>query len=528
MFRRNPRRRQRIHRQLFWQAAQIIFGLCLSSSTALALLTVRVQAAADRPTILMKLDRQQVLPTTLMSIPITAALGVIEIPIPPKLEPTAYLEWLRRQPDIVWAELNTKDFVIQTTPNDGRYPEQTGLVQLAMPAAWNDTTGLETVRVGIIDTGIDSQHEDLVNRVDSGFNFVSNTPISPNTTSDENGHGTAVAGVIGAQTNNTTGIAGMDWRARLVPLRVTDAQGEATASQVANAIIYAADQGIRLVNLSLGTASEFQVITDAIAYATTKGTIIVAAAGNENGPLLYPARYPAVFAVGSLNAQDFRSSFSNFGPELDVMAPGENILSTSLSGTHNTYSVASGTSLATPFVTGLVSLMLARHPAITPDQLGTAFRNYSDKVAAMGGQTFTETYGYGKVNPARTLVGASDYQAQLSIRSGNLTVLSGEAGTFVARFTNTGVSTWRKNQVFLGEARPFGRNSVFTQNGAPLGWVAMQEESVPPGGMGTFIVTLTAPSTLARGTYREYFALVADGVTWLTDPDLSWDVTVAS
>ncbi len=120
------------------------------------------------------------------------------------------------------------------------------------------------------------------------------------------------------------------------------------------------------------------------------------------------------------------------------------------------------------------------------------------------------------------------FQAQLSIRSGNLTVLSGEAGTFVARFTNTGVSTWRKNQVFLGEARPFGRNSVFTQNGAPLGWVAMQEESVPPGGMGTFIVTLTAPSTLARGTYREYFALVADGVTWLTDPDLSWDIYVPS
>ena len=497
----------------------------------LALLIPTWVQAAEPATkeVLVKLENPDIIPEELRNDPL-ASLGIVSLPIPGGESATSFADQINSQPGVAWAEVDGS-FRMHTIPNDPLWSSQTGLAQTQPTTAWDSSRGTHTVRIGVIDTGIDGEHIDLTGRVDAGWNFITNTAIPANTNSDDNGHGTLISGVIGAITNNGEGIAGVDWSARLIPLKVANALGQASASALAAAIVYAADNGIKAVNISLGGPGDFQVVRDAVTYASSRGVSIVGSSGNNNSVVndagdcanvCYPAAYPEVIAVGSVDEADSKSSFSNYGADLDLVAPGESILSTEL-WDHASYTTASGTSLSSPFVTGAIGLLLARFDT-SPAAIQTILQNAADKPAGMGDQNFTNEYGYGRLNLAKAIRIHASYYSQNS----NPTLYPGESYEFELQLRNTGDYPWQRASINLGTDQARDRTPVFTRG---AGWlstnrVELIEASVAAGDIGTFRFTYTVPDGITPGTYREYFRPVYDGVGWLEDMAIYWDITV--
>ncbi|MFE4036122.1 S8 family peptidase [Priestia sp. YIM B13489] len=245
-------------------------------------------------------------------------------------------------------------FKASYTPNDSFYPFQYGPQKVQAPSAWDVTKSNSSIRIAIVDTGVQLNHPDLTSKLLPGYNFVDGN-TNP---SDGNGHGTHVAGIAAAATNNVSGIAGMAPLASILPLRALDNTGNGTLTNIANAIIYAADQGAQVINLSLGGSQGSLTLENAINYAWDKGSVILAAAGNEGAnTLTYPAYYENAIAVASTDSNDQKSSFSNYGTWVEVAAPGSNILSTYIG---SNYAYLSGTSMACPHVAGLAALLAAQ------------------------------------------------------------------------------------------------------------------------------------------------------------------------
>ncbi|MED4268253.1 S8 family peptidase [Priestia megaterium] len=245
-------------------------------------------------------------------------------------------------------------FKASYVPNDSFYPFQYGPQKVQAPSAWDVTRSNSGIKIAIVDTGVQLNHPDLTSKLFPGYNFVDGN-TNPN---DGNGHGTHVAGIAAAATNNVSGIAGMAPLASILPLRALDNTGNGTLNNIANAIIYAADQGAQVINLSLGGSQGSVTLENAINYAWGKGSVILAAAGNEGtNTLTYPAYYENAIAVASTDSNDQRSSFSNYGTWVEVAAPGSNILSTYIG---SNYAYLSGTSMACPHVAGLAALLAAQ------------------------------------------------------------------------------------------------------------------------------------------------------------------------
>lgn len=221
-----------------------------------------------------------------------------------------------------------------------------------LPEAWKFTKG-EGVIVAVLDTGVDLDHEDLVENLLPGRNFVD--PNSP--PEDDNGHGSHVTGIICAA-NNEFGVVGVAPKTKIIPVKVLDNKGAGNLPNVANGIRWAADQGADFITMSLGAPAQMQMIHDAIRYAASKGTITWCAAGNagRTRQIFYPAAYPEVIGIGAIDENFDRASFSCTGPDLDFVAPGVRILSTV---PDNWYAVLSGTSMANPFAVGVASLLLS-------------------------------------------------------------------------------------------------------------------------------------------------------------------------
>ena len=216
-------------------------------------------------------------------------------------------------------------------PNDSLAAGQWGLDVVKAPQAWDllpPTT--PNVIVAVIDSGICASHADLQGRIASnGWDFIDND----STAQDEFGHGCAVSGIIAANSNNGLGIAGVAPNATVLPLRGLDAGGIGRYSDVAAAIVYAVDNGAGAINLSLGGPNPSAVLQDAVNYAEARGVTVIAAAGNNGAEqVYYPAAYPAVVAVGSVSQNLKRSPFSNYGAGIDLYAPGDGIMTTSLDG----------------------------------------------------------------------------------------------------------------------------------------------------------------------------------------------------
>ncbi len=251
-------------------------------------------------------------------------------------------------------ELVEQDFVVSVAfdnpPNDPDYDRQWALPHIQAETAWNEMDELNAITVAVIDTGVCMSHEDLVGRVlDKGYDFVDNDDDPE----DVFGHGCSVAGIIAANIDNGIGIAGFAPNSSILPVRVLGPSGSGSMADVAAGIVYAADNGADIINLSLGSMVGSQVTQDAVNHAIAKGVTVIASAGNSGGDLPgFPARYENVVAVGAIDPNGGRSSFSNKGG--DIWAPGRDVHTIYLD---NGYKALNGTSFSAPYVAAMAAVL---------------------------------------------------------------------------------------------------------------------------------------------------------------------------
>jgi len=327
------------------------------------------------------------------------------------------------RPEVGYAEPNytAKAFF---TPNDTYYSTgyqtshfglqtQWGLLKINAPGAWNTSSTINgNILIAIVDTGLDYTHPDLASKVATdpqgkiiGYNFVAGT-TDPK---DDNGHGTHVAGIAAAATDNGLGVAGVSFNAvKIMPLKVLDASGSGYNSNIASAITWAADKGAKVISMSLGGAFYSQTLQNAINYAWARDASIFAAAGNDGRQTIeYPGGNNHVLAVSASDQNDLLASFSTWGQNVGAAAPGTAIISTLPTylanlnthyGYYANYDALNGTSMATPMVSGLAALILAKEPVLSNAVLIQLIQRTSDNVAGTANGGWDSKYGYGRIN----------------------------------------------------------------------------------------------------------------------------------
>jgi hypothetical protein len=261
--------------------------------------------------------------------------------------------------------------------------------------AWDFTTGASTV-VAVLDTGVQATHQDLRGKILPGYDFVNQDSDA----SDDFGHGTAVAGVIVAAANNLSGSAGVAHGASVLPVKVADSDGFAAYSDIAQGIRYAAEDGARIINISIAGNMVSAALQEAIDDARDRGVIIVAASGNNGSAIpLYPASCAGVISVGATTDTDTLASFSNHGATLQVTAPGDGIWTTQ-TDPYRPYAAWRGTSFASPVVAGVAALALSLRPEMTGAQAGELLRQSTDDLGAPG---WDPQFGWGRISAGRMI-----------------------------------------------------------------------------------------------------------------------------
>lgn len=499
-------------------------------------------------------------------------------------ETRALIGELRRQPEVEFAEPNVIVRIQQAAPNDPYYAsagawgqnigDLWGLHKIGAAAAWGSSQG-EGVVVAVVDTGLDYNHEDIASNVwqnagevgtdaagrdkrsngaddDAngyvddwrGWDFITSdgTPAD-NDPADNHGHGTHVSGTIAAVANNGLGVVGVAPRARVMPLKGLDVNGNGTIEDLSRAIVYAADNGAQVINNSWGGGpfETPQTLVQAVTHAhDVRGAVVVAAAGNSNWEVgtqakgYYPANIRDVIAVSASTHDDLKASFSNFGAKIDVAAPGggdtdptgviiqpaRSVLSL-LSSTANASMTGSGqlvvgakylrqmgTSMASPHVAGVAALVRSLHPEFSPEQVRQALRSSSDEAGAAG---FDAQFGYGRVNAARAMTQSSPLVAQLTGPTVTMTGLTQVDVTGTA--AGSGLASWRLE---------YGAGT------APAGWatVAASSNEITEGVLapwdltnvpdGTHTLRLVAQNASGQG-YEDRLTVVVDNVI-ITEP----------
>ena len=327
--------------------------------------------------------------------------------------------------ELPWVEYAEPNYIVRAAivPDDPLYPTRQAWYYdlINAPAGWDIERGRSAIIVAVLDTGVDLDHPDLQLKIwtnareaaDNGIDDDGNgciddvhgcdfVPLPPsNDPNDDHGHGTMVAGIVGASSGNGLGVAGTAWGVTVLPVKVLDSTGAGTASDVAQGIVYAARSGAQVINMSMARPSPSRALEEAVKEAhDTFGVILVAATGNEGqGAVGYPAAYPGVIAVSAFDHSDpnSRASFSNWGPEVDVAAPGVDVFSTHLGGG---YATGEGTSFSTAFVSGLVALLLSQDSSRSDDDIRALLRIASDDLP--DGST-PNWDGWGRLNMGKAL-----------------------------------------------------------------------------------------------------------------------------
>ncbi len=337
----------------------------------------------------------------------------------------ALLDHLRNRPDVEFAEFDSIVSTMQSTfvPNDPYYGatyvsshygniDQWGPPAVSAPAAWGVTLGSRSIVIAIVDTGLDDTHPDLASKIVGEYSYVG-------TIKDGFGHGTHVAGIAAGATNNNVGVAGMCPNCGILSVKVLNDQGSGYISDVASGITYAASHGARVISLSLGGSGRSETLHSALDYAIANNALPVCAMGNagsgSNTP--EPAYWHDCLSVVATDQNGVKASFSNYGVKADVAAPGVAILSTMPTypvtlttkyGYSMNYDALSGTSMATPMVSGIAGLVLSQNPTLTPRQVaGIIMASSGD------GISWASNLAFGVADAYRAVSGAvhSDYVA---------------------------------------------------------------------------------------------------------------------
>jgi hypothetical protein len=301
----------------------------------------------------------------------------------------AVIQALSNNPYVDYAE---KDMLVELsafTPDDPKYSSQWHLPHIQAPVAW-DTSAGEGITVAILDSGVDGSHPDLVNNMVPGWNVVSNN----SDTSPIHWHGTSAAGTVAATGNNATGVASVAWNARIMPIRVTNrTDGVASWSAMADGFIWAADHGANVANLSYGLSTNSITINNAAQYLRSKGGLAVAAAGNDNIDRGFSDN-PYLITVAATTSSDAKAGYSNYGNNIDIAAPGSSITTTYTGGG---YKSVSGTSFASPATAGVVALIMAANPSLSPDEVEGILEASAIDLGDVG---WDPLFGHGRVNAA--------------------------------------------------------------------------------------------------------------------------------
>jgi len=279
-------------------------------------------------------------------------------------------------------------------PNDSYFDKQWALGKIQALEAWQVTSGSQDVLIAILDTGIDPNHEDLEGKVVAEVNFTD----SP-TTDDIHGHGTHIAGIIAANSNNGIGITGVAPEVQLMNVKVADDKGRCQPSVVAQGIIWAVNNGASVINISIEIREASPELEDAVNYAWTKGALIIASAGNDGSQdPIYPACYENCIAVAATRQDDSLAPLSNYGDWVDMAAPGFNIYSTL---PDNSYGYKTGTSFAAPYVSGLAALLFS----VVTDTNGDGKLNAEVRAVIEAGGQELNIYGVGcgRINAVNSL-----------------------------------------------------------------------------------------------------------------------------
>ncbi|MFD2169703.1 S8 family serine peptidase [Tumebacillus lipolyticus] len=298
---------------------------------------------------------------------------------------------LKADPNVEYAELDPI-MTISLTPNDPSYSSQYHLTKIQAPAAWDITTGSTSTKIAIIDTGVDLTHPDLSAKIIPGYDFANGDSVAQ----DDHGHGTQVAGVAAASTNNYQEGAGVDWQARIMPIKVVNAGTPGYTSDVILGVKWAAANGAHIILMSLDSSLYNAVLQTEINNAWAAGAVIVAPAGNSGNTVRrYPAGYNNVVAVAWTDSADNKSSYSTYGSWVHVAAPGTSIRSTRLGGGMSNWS---GTSMAASVVAGLAGLVRANNPSLSNAGIVNKIFTGADPITGTG-----VWWRYGRVNALNSL-----------------------------------------------------------------------------------------------------------------------------
>ena len=470
-----------------------------------------------------------------------------------KYDTIQVIKALRARSDIKTADPN---YILKTmtVPNDEHYPLQWHYPLINLPQAWDITTGTPAsgdVIVAVVDTGVFMGHSDLTgNLLSTGYDFISNSsssldgdgidpdpddPGDSQTPGSSSFHGTHVAGTIAASSNNTIGVSAVSWGAKILPIRVLG-KGGGTSYDVLQGVRYAAglsnDSGIILaqpadiINLSLGGGGFSQTAQDTFTEARNAGLIVIAAAGNENSSTLsYPASYDGVISVSAVDMQKNRAPYSNFGTAVDVAAPGgdtsvddngdgyaDGVLSTLVDDSQgprkDAYVFYQGTSMATPHMAGVVALMKAIYPGLTPDELDSALTSglLTEDLAGNGGSIRDNNFGYGLIDAlkavqvASNLAGSGPLPPVLTVSPNGLNF-----GAF-------------QNSLALETSNAGGGSLSITNVSDDANWLSVSATTVDPSTqLGTYTATVDRTS-LVDTLYNATITFTTDTAGTVTVP----------
>lgn len=313
-------------------------------------------------------------------------------------------DWLMRTGVFQYVE---PDYTVYpaATPNDAQYSSQWGLPKIEAPTAWNHFVGIGSITIAITDTGVRTDHQDLAARLVPGANSATGTAIpqaSGGAVEDINGHGTHCAGIAAAIGNNSVGVSGVNWNAKIMPVRVTNSSGGSSSiSALTAGARWAADNGARVISTSYSGVSNAAVQTTGQYIKYTRNGIYLWAAGNDNAARTVD--HVDVTIVGASTTTDTKASFSAYGVALDVFAPGVTIRST-YNSSSTSYADLSGTSMACPMAAGLAGLIMGTNPSLTGAQVeNILYTTCTDLTAAPGGVGNDSYWGWGRINARQAL-----------------------------------------------------------------------------------------------------------------------------